>query len=40
MLSLSTILTCSDKIFVSRYVNSHPSGPGIWQDLKNKLNSD
>lgn len=33
-LSLSTIVACSDKLFLRQYVNHHPSGPQVWQDLK------
>ncbi|KAE8729825.1 coiled-coil domain-containing protein 75-like [Hibiscus syriacus] len=36
-LALSTLLSCSDKIFMSRYVNSHPCGLQVWQDLKRKI---
>ncbi|XWS43221.1 hypothetical protein CRYUN_Cryun16bG0084000 [Craigia yunnanensis] len=36
-LALSTIVACSDKIFLSQYVNHHPSGPPVWQDLKSKI---
>ncbi|KAK8476784.1 hypothetical protein V6N11_021136 [Hibiscus sabdariffa] len=35
-LALSTLVSCSDKLFLSRYVNSHPSGLQVWQDLKSK----
>lgn len=34
-LALSTIITCSDKLFVTRYVNRHPGGHQVWQSLKN-----
>ncbi|XVE96077.1 hypothetical protein REPUB_Repub02eG0190400 [Reevesia pubescens] len=36
-LALSTIVACSEKIFLSQYVNHHPSGPQVWQDLKSKI---
>ncbi|TYH32050.1 hypothetical protein ES288_A01G220700v1 [Gossypium darwinii] len=39
-LALSTIVACSDKIFLNQYVNHHPSGPRVWQDLKAKLSMD
>ncbi|PPD88585.1 hypothetical protein GOBAR_DD14474 [Gossypium barbadense] len=39
-LALSTIVACSDKIFLNQYVNHHPSGPRVWQDLKAELNMD
>ncbi|XVE61240.1 hypothetical protein DITRI_Ditri06bG0023700 [Diplodiscus trichospermus] len=38
-LALSTIVACSDKIFLRQYVNHHPSGPQVWQDLKSKINA-
>ncbi|CAK7342382.1 unnamed protein product [Dovyalis caffra] len=37
MLSLSTIIATSDKKFTSDYVNHHPRGPEIWQDLKKEI---
>ncbi|KAJ9184705.1 hypothetical protein P3X46_004407 [Hevea brasiliensis] len=36
-LSLSTVIGCSDKIFVKRYVEVHPRGPEVWQELKKKI---
>lgn len=39
-LALSTIVASSEKMFVSQYVNSHPSGPQVWQDLKKKIDSE
>ncbi|XP_021282536.1 transcription termination factor MTEF18, mitochondrial-like [Herrania umbratica] len=33
-LALSTLVACSDKLFLRQYVNHHPSGPQVWQDLK------
>ncbi|XP_015898948.3 transcription termination factor MTEF18, mitochondrial [Ziziphus jujuba] len=39
MLALSTIIACSDKIFIKQYVNHHPSGPQIWKELKEKIYS-
>ncbi|KAL4377548.1 hypothetical protein GQ457_02G025570 [Hibiscus cannabinus] len=36
-LALSTLVSCSDKLFLSRYVNNHPSGLQVWQDLKSKI---
>ncbi|CAK7349892.1 unnamed protein product [Dovyalis caffra] len=39
MRSLSTILAYSDKVFIRDYVNRHPRGPEIWQDLKNQIYS-
>lgn len=38
-LALSTIVACTEKEFVQLYVNQHPSGPEVWQDLKNKISS-
>ncbi|KAE8726598.1 transcription elongation factor A protein 2-like [Hibiscus syriacus] len=39
-LALSTIVACSDKVFMNQYVNHHPSGPLVWQDLKAKFSMD
>lgn len=36
-LSLRTIVSCTEKSFVQKYVNRHPCGPKVWQDLKNKI---
>ncbi|XVF75879.1 hypothetical protein PTKIN_Ptkin13bG0222400 [Pterospermum kingtungense] len=36
-LSLSTIVSTSERKFLSQYVNHHPSGPQVWQDLKSKI---
>lgn len=36
-LALSTFIGCSDRKFVSRYVNRHPSGPKVWQKLKEEF---
>ncbi|KAE9615849.1 hypothetical protein Lal_00017427 [Lupinus albus] len=36
-LSLSTVIACSEKVFVKQYVNRHPSGPQAWQDLKAQI---
>ena len=35
--SFSTIVSLSDKSFLSLYVNRHPSGPQVWHDLKSKI---
>ncbi|XP_050230121.1 transcription termination factor MTEF18, mitochondrial-like isoform X2 [Mercurialis annua] len=40
MLSLSTVIGCSDKVFLKRYVQLHPGGPEFWQDLKKKFDSE
>ncbi|KAB5519444.1 hypothetical protein DKX38_023763 [Salix brachista] len=37
MLSLSSVISLSDKIFINEYVNSHPRGPQIWQNLKKEI---
>jgi hypothetical protein len=37
MLSLSTVISLSDKKFINEYVNSHPRGPEIWQNLKKEI---
>ncbi|XP_057967210.1 transcription termination factor MTEF18, mitochondrial-like [Malania oleifera] len=34
MLSLSTLLACSDKRFVKYFVSVHPEGSTIWESLK------
>lgn len=39
-LALSTIVACSDKIFIKQFVNHHPTGPQVWQDLKEKIYSN
>ncbi|KAK5803345.1 hypothetical protein PVK06_030990 [Gossypium arboreum] len=39
MLSLSTILACSDARFVKYFVLVHPEGPAKWDSLKNSLNT-
>ncbi|XP_065866178.1 transcription termination factor MTEF18, mitochondrial-like [Euphorbia lathyris] len=36
-LSLSSLIGCSDKLFVKRYVELHPRGPEVWQDLKKNI---
>ncbi|KAL2535111.1 Mitochondrial transcription termination factor family protein [Abeliophyllum distichum] len=33
-LALSTLLACSEKIFVRTYVNSHSRGPEVWEKLR------
>ncbi|GMH08199.1 hypothetical protein Nepgr_010039 [Nepenthes gracilis] len=38
-LALSTIMACTDKIFMRTYVNQHPKGPKVWQELKTKIYS-
>ncbi|KAM1096631.1 transcription termination factor MTEF18, mitochondrial-like isoform X1 [Malus sylvestris] len=38
-LCLSTIVSCSDKSFMTSYVNRHPSGPQVLEDLKNEIHS-
>ncbi|XP_061346381.1 transcription termination factor MTEF18, mitochondrial-like [Gastrolobium bilobum] len=39
-LALSTLIACSEKIFVSQYVKRHPSGPKVWKDLKTEIYSE
>ena len=39
-LALSTVIACSEKIFVQQYVNRHPSGPQVWQDLTSEIYSE
>ncbi|KAJ7971457.1 Mitochondrial transcription termination factor family protein [Quillaja saponaria] len=38
-LALSTIIACSDNYFLEIYLNRHPNGPEVWQDLKKKIYS-
>lgn len=35
MLSVSTLLACSDARFVKHFVNVHSEGPAMWDRLKN-----
>jgi hypothetical protein len=37
MLSLRSLISLSDKKFINEYVNSHPRGPEIWQNLKKEI---
>ncbi|XP_065857449.1 transcription termination factor MTEF18, mitochondrial-like [Euphorbia lathyris] len=39
VLSLSTILGCTENLFVRKYVKHHPRGLAVWQDLKEKIYS-
>ncbi|XP_021890072.1 transcription termination factor MTEF18, mitochondrial [Carica papaya] len=39
MLSLSTILACSDARFVKYFVNVHPEGPAYWANLRKSSTS-
>lgn len=39
MLTLSTILACSDKRFEKYFVNVHPEGPSMWECLKSSAPS-
>ncbi|KAG8365696.1 hypothetical protein BUALT_Bualt18G0133500 [Buddleja alternifolia] len=39
MLSVSTLLACSDARFVKYFVSIHPEGPAMWEKLKNSLPS-
>ncbi|GFP79810.1 hypothetical protein PHJA_000124400 [Phtheirospermum japonicum] len=36
-LALSTLLACSEDIFVGTYVNAHPKGPEFWDRLKKEI---
>ncbi|XP_044507148.1 transcription termination factor MTEF18, mitochondrial [Mangifera indica] len=38
-LSLSTILACSDARFEKYFVDVHPEGPAIWENIKKSSNS-
>ncbi|KAL5741819.1 hypothetical protein ACOSP7_028551 [Xanthoceras sorbifolium] len=37
MLALSTLISCSHKVFIQRYVNRHPEGLQIWKKLKKEI---
>lgn len=37
LLALSTIVACTENYFIREYVNQHPRGLEVWQDLKEKL---
>ncbi|KAK3227249.1 hypothetical protein Dsin_007111 [Dipteronia sinensis] len=37
MLALSTIISCAQKVFMQRYVNQHPEGGQVWQNLKKQI---
>lgn len=38
--ALSTILACSSKTFLKRYVNRYHGGYQVWEDLKQRIYSD
>ncbi|KAJ0965079.1 hypothetical protein J5N97_026217 [Dioscorea zingiberensis] len=38
-LALSSILACSDKMFMKRFVNCHPIGPEVWENFKKRLST-
>ncbi|XP_058070961.1 transcription termination factor MTEF18, mitochondrial-like [Magnolia sinica] len=38
-LALSTVLACSDKTFILRFVNRHPKGPEVWEKFRKELSS-
>ncbi|CAN0914885.1 Transcription termination factor MTEF18, mitochondrial [Linum grandiflorum] len=37
ILAFSTVLNSSERLFVKQYVNIHPRGPEVWQELKTKI---
>lgn len=39
-LALSTLIACSDEIFIRQYVNSHSRGPEIWEEFKKDIYSE
>ncbi|KAI4348761.1 hypothetical protein L6164_009443 [Bauhinia variegata] len=39
-LALSTLVASTEKTFINQYVNRHPTGPRVWQDLKKKIYSE
>ncbi|KAH7674070.1 Transcription termination factor mitochondrial/chloroplastic protein [Dioscorea alata] len=38
-LALSSVLACSDKLFIKRFVNCDPKGPEVWENFKKGLSS-
>ncbi|GAB2233220.1 hypothetical protein Droror1_Dr00002439 [Drosera rotundifolia] len=36
-LSLSTIVACTEKLFMKTYVSRHPQGPAVWEELKKTI---
>lgn len=36
-LALSSVLACSDKMFMKRFVNCDPKGPEVWENFKKAL---
>ncbi|XP_050230122.1 transcription termination factor MTEF18, mitochondrial-like [Mercurialis annua] len=36
-LALSTLIACTENMFVRKYVKHHPRGVEVWDDLKNKI---
>lgn len=36
-LALSSVLACSDKVFMKKFVNHHPEGPEVWENFKKAL---
>ncbi|KAL4030466.1 hypothetical protein IC575_008703 [Cucumis melo] len=40
MLKLSTMVVCSENTFLRQYVNHHPRGMEVWENLKREIYSD
>uniref|UniRef100_A0ACD5ZWL5 Uncharacterized protein n=1 Tax=Avena sativa TaxID=4498 RepID=A0ACD5ZWL5_AVESA len=36
-LALSTVLACSDKLFMTYFVKKHPMGPEVWENYKREV---
>lgn len=39
-LALSTIVACTDRIFLQSYVNRHPSGLQVWEELQKEIHCE
>lgn len=40
VLSLSTVIACTEHFFLKKYVKLHPKGLEVWQDRKEKIYSE
>ncbi|KAA0034913.1 transcription termination factor MTEF18 [Cucumis melo var. makuwa] len=40
ILQMSTIVSCTENEFLKRYVNHHPRGMEVWENLKREIYSD
>jgi hypothetical protein len=39
-LALSTLVACTDRLFLQSYVTKHPSGFQVWEDLQKEIHSE